>query len=167
MLAVTVDHVRVINLYVPNGESLVSEKYQYKLTWLKQLTLFLKAELNQYSKVIVLGDFNIAPTDHDVYDPNAWQGRVLFSEPERAAFQTLLALGFVDCFRLFQQPDESYSWWDYRIPNALKRNMGLRIDHILASKTLANQCKRCVIDPAPRAWERPSDHAPVLAEFVV
>ncbi len=116
--------------------------------------------------MILLGDFNIAPHNEDVHDPAAWEGSVLFSEPERAEFQAMLQLGFQDCFRLHKQPEKSFSWWDYRM-NAFKRNLGLRIDHILASTILATHCKQCTIDKTPRGFERPTDHAPVVAEFSI
>lgn len=164
VLGVTLGDIRIIDLYVPNGESVTSEKYQYKLNWLKKLDLWLKHELSIHPKVIILGDFNIAPAEIDVHDPAAWSGQVLFSQPERQAFQDMLTVGFHDCFRE-QAPEEcAYSWWDYRM-NAFKRNMGLRIDHILASHALAAACTQCYIDKFPRTWERPSDHAPVVAEF--
>jgi len=162
VLAATVDSIRILNLYVPNGESVGSEKFQYKLHWLSKLDLFLKQELKKYPKLIVLGDFNIAPANIDVHDPALWDGHVLFSEQERKAFQAILAVGFVDCFRHLSPDAVEYSWWDYRM-NAFKRKMGLRIDHILASAAL--DCKACFIDKGPRALERPSDHAPVVAEF--
>jgi exodeoxyribonuclease-3 len=164
VLAVTIDDVRIIDLYVPNGESVTSEKYHYKLNWLKHLKVWLQKELTQHPNVIVLGDFNIAPENIDVHDPAAWEGKVLCSEPERAMLREIFQLGFQDCFRLHQQPEKSFSWWDYRL-NAFKRNMGLRIDHILASTALAARCGHCYIDKAPRAHERPSDHAVVVAEF--
>jgi exodeoxyribonuclease III len=161
VLGMSWEGMRILNLYVPNGESVGSEKYYYKLNWLKHLTQFLMKEIVRYPRMLLLGDFNIAPEDQDVYDPNIWKDRVLFSEKERAAFQEILQLGFKDCFRLFPQPDKSYSWWDYRL-NAFKRSMGLRIDHILVSPALVSECKQCVIDKAPRGWERPSDHVPVM-----
>lgn len=164
VLAAVVDDVRILNLYVPNGESIYSTKYQYKLNWLHKLDLFLKQELNKHPKVIVLGDFNIAPANIDVHNPKLWEGQVLFSEPERKAFQEMLQVGFNDCYRHLNPQEQNYSWWDYRM-NAFKRNMGLRIDHILASHALISNCKRCYIDKTPRSWERPSDHAPVIAEF--
>ncbi|HLB57817.1 MAG TPA: exodeoxyribonuclease III, partial [Gammaproteobacteria bacterium] len=154
VLGVTLDDIRIINLYIPNGESVTSDKYRYKLQWLQKLDLFLKKELRTHSKIIILGDFNIAPADIDVHDPELWKGQVLFSEPERAAFQTILKIGFVDCFRLHTPQEKLFSWWDYRM-NAFKRNRGLRIDHILASTALASQCTHCYIDKAPRALERP------------
>jgi len=164
LLAVTMGDVRIVNVYIPNGESVDSDKYHYKLNWLQHFTTFLKNELQTYSKLIVLGDFNIAPNEDDVHDPKLWEGRVLFSEQERKAFATLLQQGLIDCFRLHPQQDKSFSWWDYRM-NSFKRNLGMRIDHILSSSTLALQCTKCYIDKLPRGWERPSDHTPVVGEF--
>ncbi len=166
VLGVTIGSVRLLNLYVPNGESVESEKFKYKLNWLTKLDLFLKNELKKYPQLIVLGDFNIAPAEIDVHDPKRWEGQVLFSTPERQAFQALLQVGFSDCFRQLSPDEKSYSWWDYRM-NAYKRNMGLRIDHVLASKPLSLLCEQCYIDQSPRSWERPSDHAPVVAEFAL
>ncbi len=164
LLAATLNDVRIFNLYIPNGESTTSEKYQYKLSWLKKLDEFIQAQIKTYPKMLLLGDFNIAPDNIDVHDPAAWENSVLFSLPERQAFRDMLNLGFKDCFRELSPDDNSYSWWDYRM-NAFRRNLGLRIDHILASNALFPSCKRCYIDKAPRKWERPSDHAPVIAEF--
>lgn len=164
VLGVTIDDKRILNLYVPNGESVLSEKYLYKLNWLKHLDLYLKKEIEQHSHLIILGDFNIAPDESDVHAPQLWAGKVLFSEPERAAFKDMIQLGLSDCFRLHKQAEKSFSWWDYRL-NSFKRNMGLRIDHILATSRAAEHCVHCYIDKAPRGWERPSDHAPVVAEF--
>lgn len=164
VLAATVNDVRVINLYVPNGQSVDSPKYEYKLNWLKHLHEWLKEEIKSHSKLVVVGDFNIAPDNIDVYDPKAWEGSVLFSDKERAAFHGLLKLGMADVFRKMHPDLQAFSWWDYRL-NAYKRKMGLRIDHILASKDFAESCKHCVIDEGPRALERPSDHAPVAARF--
>lgn len=166
ILAATIDGVRVINLYVPNGESLTSEKYIYKMDWLNKVKGYLQQQLTEHAKLIVLGDFNIAPDERDVHDPNLWQGRVLFSDPERSAFQDFLQLGLHDTFRLFTKEPENFTWWDYR-QVAFLRNWGLRIDHILASESLAKICKHCVIDKKPRQLERPSDHAPVMAEFFI
>jgi exodeoxyribonuclease-3 len=164
VIAATVDGVRVICVYVPNGEAVESEKYKYKLDWLMKLIVWLKQEMANYSKLALLGDYNIAPEDRDVHDPKAWEGKVLFSEPEKAAFKDMLALGLADSFRLFDQAEKSFSWWDYRM-NGFKRNLGLRIDHILLSAELAKSCKNCAIDKVMRAKERPSDHAPVIAEI--
>ena len=164
VLAATFDGVRVINLYVPNGESVESDKYRYKLSWLEALTAWIQQELAMHPRLVVLGDFNIAPESSDVYDPKQWEGRVLCSDPERAAFRQLLASGLSDTFRLFEQPEKSFSWWDYRM-QGFRRNQGLRIDHVLASAALCKQCAASRIDKGPRAHERPSDHAPVVAEF--
>lgn len=164
LLAATFNQVRVINVYVPNGEAVSSIKYTYKLNWLEYLKKYIHEQLKQYHKLILLGDFNIAPENEDVYDPRVWEGQVLFSEPERKALQELISVGLQDTFRLFEQPEKSYTWWDYRAA-AFRRNMGLRIDHILASTKIAVDCKSCQIDKAPRKLERPSDHAPVVAMF--
>lgn len=163
VIAATIGDVRVVCVYVPNGQEVGSEKYAYKLKWLAALTAWLKQELVQYPKLVLLGDYNIAPEDRDVYDPQAWQGNVLVSEPEREAFRKLEQLGLRDAFRLFEQAEKSYSWWDYRAM-AFRRNMGLRIDHILLSAAV--QCSGCNIDKAPRKLERPSDHTPVIAEIM-
>ena len=164
VLAATIDGVRVVCLYVPNGESVGSEKYQYKLRWLAAAREWLKDELSRNPRVAVLGDFNVAPEARDVHDPQLWEGKVLFSEAERAALRELTGLPLHDSFRLFDQPEGSFTWWDYRM-NGFRRKMGLRIDHILLSDTLAKQCRSCVIDVEPRRAERPSDHAPVIAEL--
>ena len=162
VIAATVCGVRVICLYAPNGQEPGSEKYAYKLRWYEALTRWLKKEVAGNS--IVLGDLNIAPEPRDVHDPKRWEGKIHFSEPERAAFRALLELGFKDAFRLFDQPEKQFSWWDYRL-NAFERGWGLRIDHILLSPSLAPKCIACSIDTEPRKRERPSDHAPVLAEL--
>jgi exodeoxyribonuclease-3 len=164
VVAATYGDVRVISVYVPNGDTVESEKYQYKLRWLPALTGWLQQELKDYKKLAILGDFNIAPEDRDVYDPQLWQGKVLCSQPERAAFGDLLNLGLADSFRLFEQAEKSYTWWDYRMM-AFRLNRGLRIDHILLSDALASVCTSCAIDKAVRKLERPSDHAPVVAEL--
>ncbi|HCK80724.1 MAG TPA: exodeoxyribonuclease III [Candidatus Competibacteraceae bacterium] len=166
VLGASIGGVRVLNLYVPNGQAVGSEKYAYKLAWLKQLALWTEQELIQYPRLVVLGDFNIAPEDRDVHDPIAWTGQILCSEPERNAFRRLLQLGLQDSFRLFPQEPNTFSWWDYRAA-AFRRNMGLRIDHILASPALAAVCTTCRVDKTPRRLERPSDHAPVIAEFAI
>ncbi len=162
----TTQTVRVLNLYVPNGEALDSEKYVYKLTWLQHCQQFIAQHFQQFpdEPLIVLGDFNIAPQDEDVHDVNAWKNSVLTSPAERQALQTILDLGLQDCFRNFSQAEKSFSWWDYRAA-AFKRNRGLRIDLILASTAFAKNCESCVIDKEPRALERPSDHTPVVAVF--
>ncbi len=161
VIAATINGVRIVCVYIPNGQSLDSDKYQYKLKWLAALKLWLKDELAKYPKLALLGDYNIAPEDRDCHDPVAWQGNVLVSEPERDAFKGLVALGLRDSFRLFEQAEKSYSWWDYRMMG-FRRNLGMRIDHILISADL--QCGGCIIDKAPRKLERPSDHTPVIAE---
>ena len=164
VIAGTVGGVRIVCLYAPNGQAVGSEKYDYKLRWYAALRQWLAAELARYPRLAVLGDLNVAPEDRDVHDPKAWEGQVLVSEPERAAFRELLALGFKDSFRLFDQPEKSFSWWDYRMMG-FRRNAGLRIDHILLSPELAAGCKASAIDKAPRKLERPSDHAPVTADL--
>ncbi|MDV6347528.1 exodeoxyribonuclease III [Nitrosomonas sp. Is35] len=164
VVAVTYGDMRVISAYVPNGDTVESEKYQYKLRWLPSLTGWLQQELKNYKKLAILGDFNIAPEDRDVYDPQLWQGKVLCSQPERAAFGDLLKLGLTDSFRLFEQAEKSYTWWDYRMM-AFRLNRGLRIDHILLSDALASVCTSCTVDKAVRKLERPSDHAPVVTEL--
>ncbi|HTP94866.1 MAG TPA: exodeoxyribonuclease III [Burkholderiales bacterium] len=164
LLAASVGGVRIVCAYVPNGQSVDSDKYRYKLDWLAALTGWLGAELVRHPKLVLAGDYNIAPEERDVHDPRAWEGQVLFSAPEREAFQRLLALGLKDSFRLFEQAPGSFTWWDYRL-NAFRRKLGLRIDHILASEALAPLCRACSIDIEPRRNERPSDHAPVVAEF--
>lgn len=164
VLATTVDGVRVINLYVPNGQSVGSDKYAYKLGWLAALRDWLAVELQQYPNLVVLGDFNIAPADRDVHDPEKWGDAILCSPAERTALGELIGLGLVDVFREFDQPDAAFSWWDYRAAG-FRRNAGLRIDLILSSQPLADRCAASYIDREPRTWERPSDHTPVIAEF--
>ena len=164
ILCATINSVTILNLYIPNGSEVDSDKYRYKLEWLAHLQKFTESLVNKYENVVLLGDFNIAPEDRDVHDPVTWKGKVLVSSSEREAFQSLLKNSLVDCFRLFQQDDHSFSWWDYRA-GAYPRNLGLRIDHILATDTLAELCTACRIDKTPRGLERPSDHTPVIAEF--
>ena len=164
VIAATYGDIRVVDVYIPNGQSLDSDKYQYKLAWLTALHDWLKQELVRYPKLVLLGDYNIAPEDRDVHDPVAWQGNVLVSEPEREKFRSLERLGLHDSFRLFEQAEKSFTWWDYRMM-AFRRNHGLRIDHILISEALIAQCRSCVIDKAPRKLERPSDHTPVVVEL--
>lgn len=166
VVAATIQGIRIICVYIPNGQSVDSDKYQYKLNWLQALTAYLEQQLKQYPKLALLGDYNIAPEDRDVYDPERWKGSVLVSEPERAAFRQLQALGLHDSFRLFEQPEKLYSWWDYRMV-AFRRNLGLRIDHILISSALVPTAKSSWIDRAPRKLERPSDHTPVILELDV
>jgi len=164
ILATTIDGVRVVDIYVPNGQTVGSEKYAYKLRWLEALRDFLKSELENHPNLVVLGDFNIAPEDRDVYDPEKWGDAVLCSPPERKALGELLQLGLHDVFRQFDQTEKSFSWWDYRAAG-FRRNAGLRIDLILASPPMAAACQASHIDKEPRTWERPSDHTPVVAEF--
>jgi len=164
VIAATVNGVRIIDVYVPNGQAVGSEKYAYKLLWLAALQSYVAAALVAHPRLVLLGDFNIAPEDRDVHDPLAWQGSVHVSEPERTALKGLLATGLADCFRLFEQPEKTYSWWDYRML-AFRRNHGLRIDLILTSAAMTQKCVACHIDRAPRKLERPSDHAPVVATF--
>jgi len=164
VIAATVDGVRVVNAYVPNGQAVGSEKYQYKLAWCQAATAALAAALAEHAELAFVGDMNIAPEPRDVHDPSLWEGQVLFSEPERAAFRGWLALGLVDGFRRFEQPPNTFSWWDYRML-AFPKNRGLRIDHILLSGSLAMRCTACRIDRNARKGEKPSDHAPVIAEL--
>ncbi|MFA6015209.1 MAG: exodeoxyribonuclease III [Gallionellaceae bacterium] len=164
VLAATINGVRVICVYIPNGQAVDSDKYHYKIKWLNALHNWLTGELIKYPKLVLLGDYNIAPEDRDVHDPKAWEGNILVSEPERDAFRGLLNLGLRDAFRLFDQVDKSFTWWDYRMMG-FRRNFGMRIDHILISPAL--QCSGCLIDKAPRKLERPSDHTPVVAELIV
>ncbi|MDK2124769.1 exodeoxyribonuclease III [Parachitinimonas caeni] len=162
LIAGTFGEVRLICGYFPNGQSLDSEKYPYKLAWLEALIAYVGDQLKQYPQLALLGDYNIAPEDRDVHDPAKWVGQVLVSEPERAAFNQLISLGLHDSFRKFDQPEQTFSWWDYRAAG-FRRNAGLRIDHILLSDPLIARCTGCVIDKEARKAERPSDHAPVIA----
>jgi exodeoxyribonuclease-3 len=164
ILAVTIGDLRVINLYVVNGSEVGSEKFGYKLHWLEQVTAWIASEMQRFEKVIVMGDFNIAPDDRDVHDPVSWKGKILCSAQEREALQRIFDLGLVDTFRLFEQAEKAWSWWDYRMA-AFRRNMGLRIDLILASAALAKHCTASYIDKEPRRQDRPSDHAPAVAHF--
>ena len=164
VISADVAGARLVCAYVPNGQSVDSDKYQYKLRWLAAFSRWLEQELAVHPRLAVLGDFNIAPEDRDVHDPKAWEGQVLVSAPERDAFRRLTDLGFKDSFRLFEQAEKSYSWWDYRM-NGFRRNLGMRIDHILLNPALAANCAGCAIDVEPRRNERPSDHAPVVAEI--
>lgn len=154
--------IRVVSAYCPNGQALDSDKYIYKLEWYRAFAAWLKQEKDSHRNIAVLGDYNVAPKDEDVHNPEKWVGQVLVSEPERAALSALVDLGFTDAFRLFEQPAKSFSWWDYRM-NSFKRNAGVRIDHVLLSEALVPHCKSCVIDKGPRGNEQPSDHTPVVA----
>jgi len=164
VMAVRLDQLVILNLYVPNGSSVDSDKYDYKLDWLAALTDYVEHLAIEHEALILLGDFNIAPEDRDVHDPDAWRGKVLVSEPERTALTKLQAVGLADAFRLFEQSGDGFSWWDYRA-GGFRRNRGMRIDLILVSAALARNCIRCVVDQTPRRWDKPSDHAPVVVEF--
>lgn len=164
LIAATVGGVRTICAYVPNGQTVGSDKFDYKLAWLSALEEWLAEQLAAYPQLALAGDFNIAPDDRDVHDPAAWAGQILCSDAERAAFQRLLALGLHDSFRLFDQPDKTFSWWDYRMLG-FQRNLGLRIDHILLSEPLRTRCVASGIDRDMRKRERPSDHAPVIVDL--
>jgi exodeoxyribonuclease III len=164
VVAATVRDLRVVCVYCPNGQAVGSDKYEYKLRWFAALRDYLAAELGRHPRLAVAGDFNVAPEDRDVHDPGAWEGQVHVSAPERAAWRELLALGLKDSFRLFDQPEKVFSWWDYRMLG-FRRNAGLRIDHILLSPALAQACTASTVDKAPRKLERPSDHAPAVAEL--
>jgi len=164
VLAATISGIRIVDLYVPNGQAVGTEKYEYKLSWLAALRDFLQGELSRHEKLVVLGDFNIAPADEDVHDAEKWGETILCSPLERKALRELLDLGLSDVFRKFDQPEKAFSWWDYRAAG-FRRNAGLRIDLILTSDAMTKRCSASYIDKEPRAWERPSDHAPVVAEF--
>jgi exodeoxyribonuclease-3 len=164
ILASTVNGVRIIDLYIPNGSEVGSDKYAYKLGWLDSLRRFLEAELKAHEKLVVLGDFNIAPADADVHDPEKWGEAILCSPAERIALADFYELGLSDVFRKFDHPEKTFSWWDYRAAG-FRRNAGLRIDLILTSDVMTERCTASYVDKEPRGWERPSDHAPVVAEF--
>ena len=164
VIAATVGDIRVLCLYAPNGEAPGTEKYAYKLCWYQALRTWLTRELSRRPRLAVLGDLNVAPEPRDVHDPKRWEGKIHFSEPERAAFREVVQTGLKDAFRLFDQPEKQFTWWDYRL-KAFERGWGLRIDHLLLARELAVVCKACAIDTEPRKRERPSDHAPVIAEL--
>ena len=163
VIAATVQDLRIVCLYAPNGQAVGSDKYAYKLRWYEALTSWLSDEVKAHPRLAVLGDLNIAPEERDVHDPKRWAGQIHFSDPERAALQRVMReAGLADAFRLFPQQEREFSWWDYRLA-AFQRNWGLRIDHILLAPELARRCTACRIDKEPRRLERPSDHAPVIA----
>lgn len=164
VITATVNGLRVVGAYFPNGQAPDTDKFAYKMRWLQALAAWLADELRQHPRLVLMGDFNIAPEDRDVHDPVAWAGQIHCTDEERAHFRSLLALGLHDAFRLFEQPPKSWSWWDYR-NLAFRKNQGLRIDHILVSQALKAEVVGCVIDKAPRRNERPSDHAPVVLEL--
>ncbi len=162
----TGSHLRFVNGYMPNGSEVGSEKYAYKLAWFAALTERLREEIAQHPTLALVGDFNIAPSDLDVHDPKAWHEKILCSTPEREAFQTLIGLGLTDSFRHHHpELEKAFSWWDYRMAG-FRRNLGLRIDHILLTAPLLAQCTAAGIDKTPRALEQPSDHAPVWADLI-
>ena len=162
ILAATIGGMRIVCAYMPNGQEIGSDKFAYKMAWLDALREWIAAEMAAHPHLALLGDYNIAPEARDVHDPAEWEHHIHFTAPERAQMTALMALGLQDAFRLFEQPDKQYSWWDYR-QMAFRRNRGLRIDHILLSKALAERCTACHIDRETRKWEQPSDHAPVVA----
>ncbi|MBX9676346.1 MAG: exodeoxyribonuclease III [Methylotenera sp.] len=161
VISATINGIRVVCVYIVNGQAVDSDKYMYKMRWLNALTIWLADELKKYPNLVLLGDYNIAPEDRDCHDPAAWVGQILVSPREREAFQRLTKLGLHDSFRLFEQAEKSFTWWDYRMMG-FRRNFGMRIDHILVSDNLKEKCESCVIDKAPRKLERPSDHTPVV-----
>ncbi|MCQ0031060.1 exodeoxyribonuclease III [Burkholderia glumae] len=162
VIAATVNGVRIVSAYFPNGQAPGTDKFAYKMQWLDALQAWLKDELARHPKLALLGDYNIAPEDRDVHDPAKWEGQNLVSPQERAHFAALLGMGLVDAFRRFEQPEKTFTWWDYRMLG-FRRNAGLRIDHILLSPALATTLRACEVDREPRGWEQPSDHAPVFA----
>ena len=161
VISASINGVRVICVYVVNGQAVDSEKYDYKMRWLKALSAWLVEELNKHPNLVILGDYNIAPSDKDCHDPEAWEGEILVSPRERDAFEELLEMGLHDSFRIFNQEEKQFTWWDYRMMG-FRRNRGMRIDHILVSDALQDKCTSCIIDKAPRKLERPSDHTPVI-----
>jgi exodeoxyribonuclease-3 len=164
VIAATVNDLRILCLYAPNGEAPGTDKYEYKLRWYRALTAWLQNKLKKYPRLAVLGDLNIAPEPRDVHNPKRWEGKIHFSEPERVALREVINVGVKDAFRLFDQPEKQFTWWDYRL-KAFERGWGLRIDHILLAPALAAECRSCTIDVEPRKRERPSDHAPVISEL--
>ncbi|OBS09578.1 exodeoxyribonuclease III [Acidihalobacter prosperus] len=164
ILAADIGNLRILNLYVVNGQEVGSDKFAYKMHWLDKVTDYVRSDVGVYDYYVILGDFNIAPADEDVHDPDMWRDKILCSVQERSALENIKSLGFKDTFRLFEQPDNSFSWWDYRAAG-FRRNLGLRIDLLLANTALAKRCTRAWIDRTPRGWDRPSDHAPVIGEF--
>ena len=162
LIGASVGDVRVVCAYVPNGQAVGSDKFAYKMAWLEALTAWLKAELVATPQLVLAGDYNVAPEDRDAHPD--WKDEIHVSVPERDAFKALLGLGLTDAFRLFEQDERSFSWWDYRMM-AFRRNVGLRIDHLLLSAPLAEKCSACFVDKTPRKLERPSDHAPVVVEI--
>ena len=164
IITATINGMRIVCAYIVNGQAVDSEKYEYKMRWLAALTHWLQSEVNAHPNFALLGDYNIAPDDRDCHDPAAWVGQILVSPQEREAFKKLVALGLHDSFRLFEEGEGHFSWWDYRMAG-FRRNLGMRIDHILISTPLVAQCKSSWIDKTPRKLERPSDHTPVVLEL--
>jgi len=164
LLSATIAGIHVVNVYIPNGAFVGSDKYAFKLNWMRRLRALFDEKYKESDLVLLCGDFNVAPEERDVHDPELWEGHVLFSRREREALLNIKEWGFVDAFRLHTEESGHYSWWDYR-QGAFRRNAGLRIDHIWVTKPLAEQCAASWIDSEPRTWERPSDHTPVVAEF--
>ncbi len=164
LIVATVGSIRIVDVYIPNGSEVGSDKFRYKLEWMKRLRRYLDEECDPQQPLVLCGDFNVAPEDRDVHDPALWEGKVLFSQPEKEALKLIEQWGFFDAFRLHHSEPGFYSWWDYR-GNRFRRNQGLRIDHLWVTEPLKAKCTAAWIDKAPRALERPSDHAPVVAEF--
>ena len=164
VIAATVADLRVVGAYVPNGQAPGTDKFEYKMQWLRALRDWLREELALHPRLVLMGDFNVAPEDRDVHDPELWRGQILCTEDERMHFRKLIELGLHDAFRLLEQPEKSWTWWDYR-NLAFRRNQGLRIDHILVSEALRPRVTACCIDKLPRKNERPSDHVPVVVSL--
>ena len=164
LIAATIGGIRIVNTYIPNGSELWTDKFAFKLDWLQKLRRFFDDTCDRGGDVLLCGDFNVAPEELDVWNTAVWEGKLHFSRPERAAIQYVKQWGFVDVFRKMNPELQEFSWWNYR-EGAWQRNRGLRIDHIWTSAALAERCSGCWIDKAPRALEKPSDHAPVIAEF--
>jgi exodeoxyribonuclease-3 len=164
VIAATIGGIRIVDVYIPNGQAVGSDKYHFKLDWLRRLRGFFDTQYQAHDRVLLCGDFNVAPEDRDVHDPIMWRGRILFSEPEKEALLRVKDWGFVDAFRMHNSEEKQFSWWDYRA-GAFRRNMGLRIDHVWITEPLVKESVSVVIDREPRRWEKPSDHAPVVAEF--
>lgn len=164
LIAATVENIRIVNTYIPNGTELWTDKFTFKLDWLQRLRKFFDATCPTDSDVLLCGDFNVAPDERDVWNTAFWEGKLHFSKPERAAIHHVKQWGFTDVFRQINGDQKEFSWWNYR-EGAFPKNQGLRIDHIWTSKSLAEKCVGCWIDKTPRGWERPSDHTPVVAEF--
>jgi len=164
LITTTVNGIDIVNVYIPNGQAVGSEKFGFKLAWMQRLREFFDANYDPKTPVLLCGDFNVAPEDRDVHDVRLWQGRIMFSEQEHAALQHIKDWGFTDAYRLHQEAGGHFTWWDYRA-GAFRRNLGLRIDHVWISESLVSRSVRTWIDKDPRTWEKPSDHAPVIAEF--